>query len=301
MIFDKLNGNILQWLRGFYFTVLAGGVSKAADRMDVKQSTVSHHIRNLEESLNVQLFFRHHKELELTEAGRNLYEQVIPLFEHVKLVLDSASRSPGELKGTIRLATTHAIAEFFLSPTIQFFRKKHPDVRFFIHGGGFGSITEAVVDGSVDFGIVSQGEFSDLLTFRPLFSSRLVVISPRGNPFGLPKTPSLHHICKPPFISFPPRGTIDTTIRHLLQANNQEFNSVISANTFYLLLEYVRLGIGITILDFFAVERRAKEFDIFEIADKLPDRQYVIIWRKNKKFSDQTKHYIDLLISSPTP
>lgn len=298
---DGLDGNVLQWLRGFCFTVRLGGVTKAARHMGVRQSTVSHHIRNLEKSLNARLFVRHHKELEITDAGRRLYDMATPLLEHVRMVLDSATLAPGELKGVIRLATTHAMAQHFLGPTLRMFRARHPDVRFSILGGGFGLITDAVTDGTADFGIVSQGDFPDPLAFRPLFGSRLVAVSPKGNPFRLPERPGLEDLCLPPFIGFPPRGTVDATMRNLLQARNLEFNVVISANTFYLLLEYVRAGLGITILDLFAVQDRAGDLDVLEIRDPLPERQYVIIWRRSVRFPEHVSRYIDLLLDTPAP
>jgi len=269
--------------------------------MGLKQSTVSHQLKNLEKALNVTLFLRRHKELEITSAGEALYDKAIALFEHVQTVMDSIGRKEGELKGMVRLATTHAIAMFFLTKTLQEFYARHPEVRFAINGGGFGQIIEAVTEGSADFGIVSLGEFADHMVYRPLFGSRLVLISPKGNPFGLPDRPSLEDIARVPFISFPPRGTVDTTIKALLQSRHLEMQAVITTNTFSLLLKYVRAGLGVTMLDMFTVHDDECLYDIYEIADALPDRQYVMIWRKNKRFSDQVEAFMDHIYTSPAP
>jgi DNA-binding transcriptional LysR family regulator len=137
--------------------------------------------------------------------------------------------------------------------------------------------------------------------YRPLFGSRLVVVSPRGNPFRIPERPTLDDIARVPFISFPPRGTIDATIKSIMQMRRLEFRSIISANTFSLLLEYVRTGLGVTILDIFTVYAGAHLYDVFELADDLPDRLYVIIWRKNKRFADQVMAFMELLSESAAP
>lgn len=298
---DKIDGNLLQWLRGFYFVVQLGGVTRAAEHMGLKQSTVSQQIKNLEQSLKVTLFIRRSKSLEITSAGRLLYSKIIPLFEHVRTVIDAVGRKEGELKGLIRLATTHAIAEFFLTKPLKAFLQAHSEVQFIITGGGYGLITEAVANGSVDFGIVSLGDFADHLVYEPVFGSRLVAISPPGNPFGLPPYPTLDDIAKVPFISFPPRGTVDTAVKSVLQSRGLSLKTVISANTFYLLLEYVRAGLGITMLDIFTVHDSLDRYDIFEIADNLPDRQYVFLWRQNKRFADQVTAFIDSIRENPPP
>ena len=298
---DKLDGNFLQWLRGFYFVVRLGGVTRAAEHMGLKQSSVSHQVKRLEQTLNVALFIRRHKELEITSAGEELYAKAIPLFEHVRLVVETVGRKQGELKGLVRLATTHAIAQFFLTGPLKSFTDRHAGVRFAIAGGGFGLVTEAVASGTADFGIVSQGDFADQFVYEPLFGSRLVVIGPPGNPFNLPPRPSLNDIADVPFISFPPRGTVDTTIKSIMQSRGLEFKSVITVNTFYLLLEYARAGLGVTILDIFTVHDELSRYGIFEFADDLPERQYVLVWRKGKRFSEQTRAFMEIIRQSPPP
>lgn len=291
----------MQWLRGFYFVVRLGGVTRAAEHMGLKQSTVSHQLKNLENSLNVALFHRRHKELEITGAGEDLYSRAIPLFEHVEDVLHSVGRRKGELKGQIRLATTHAIAGFFLVDPLKAFRREHPEVRFNITGGGFGLITESVLNGTADFGIVSQGDFDEQLVYEPIFSSRLVVIAPKDNPFALAPRLRLDDICTVPFISFPPRGTVDTAVKSILQERQLRLHSVITTNTFSLLLRYVRAGLGITMLDIFTVHDSLAEYSICEIADELPDRQYVLLWRQNKRFAEPVTAFIDTIRKSPPP
>ena len=112
-----------------------------------------------------------------------------------------------------------------------------------------------------------MGEFADHIVYKPLFGSRLVLISPRGNPFGLPEHPTLEDIARVPFISFPPRGTVDTTIKALLQSRHLEMQAVITTNTFSLLLNYVRAGLGVTMLDMFTIHDDELLYDIYEIAE----------------------------------
>lgn len=173
---DRLDGNLLQWLRGFYYVVKYESVVRAASHMGLEASAVSHQLRNLEKAFNTKFFVRKNKRLILTEAGALLYRKAMPLLQHAQTLVDEMGGDSGVLKGRVRISSTHAIAKHFLTATMLRFRKKHPHVVFEMKGGGFAFIVNAILTGEADFGIVSLGEFPDSVIVKPLFDSQLVVI-----------------------------------------------------------------------------------------------------------------------------
>ncbi len=280
-------GNFLQWLRGFNAVANLGSMSRAAEKLGLEQSAVSHQIKNLERLLNVDLFQREHKKLVLTETGRLLLQKSIPLFEHVQGILQEVGSDPGILRGKVHVASTHAIGQHFLTGILVAFRKEYPEVRIEVSGGGFAHIMAAVNSGEADFGICPLLDFDDTIVSKPLFASKLIVASPKGNPFNLPDNPALADIMQVPFISFPPHGTVESFLRPVLARKNMDFNRVVTANTYTLLLHYVRVGMGITILDMFTVENVAEYFDIFDLGGDIPNRRYALIRRADKYISPQ--------------
>lgn len=297
---NNVKGNFLQWLRGFYFVVQEGSVSRAAERMGMDQSAVSHHIRNLEKLLNVSLFQRNSKEMRLTDAGRRLFQKSIPLFQHVQGILEEVGREPGQLKGLVSIATTHAVAKHYLTGIIMHFRREYPEVRFSISGGLYGHIMKKVQKAEVDFGIAPLLEFPDSIVGTPLFASQLVVISPRGNPFGLPPNPMLEDLPRFPFISFSPQGTVESFLQPLLREKNIDFNRIIMANNYALLLHYVANGMGITVLDAFTVEGLEDAVET-RLLGGVPLRGYGLIARTDKYVSSQAFEFRARVLRSSFP
>lgn len=69
---EELNGDFLQWLRGFYYVAKTGSIRKAAEFMHRNPSTISYQIRALEQELNTVLFDRYKKTLRITPEGKKL-------------------------------------------------------------------------------------------------------------------------------------------------------------------------------------------------------------------------------------
>jgi len=289
---NKLSGDFLQWMRGFYFVVKFGGVSKAARHMGLIQSAVSHQIKNLEKELNVELFQRGHKEMVLTPEGRRLFGKSIPLFERVQEILEEVGRKEGELGGAVRIATTHAVGLHFLPEYVRNFMMRHPKVRFELTGGGFASIVDMVEHAQADLGIVNQFDFPESIEHRILFNTRLMLAGPIGNPFGLPKRCTLEEASRLPFISFPAHGTVETTLGHILKERGITFRKVMWANNFALLIKYVEMGLGVTILDEFALLDQAQTVELHSLEDGLPPRRYGVITRKGQYLAPQVHAFL---------
>ncbi len=81
---DRMNGNLFQWLRGFYYVVTLGSTSAAAAAMGLSQPSVSHQVHMLEAELGVQLFQRTLRRMAPTKEGLVLYERTVTLFEQVR-------------------------------------------------------------------------------------------------------------------------------------------------------------------------------------------------------------------------
>ena len=94
-------------LRTFLAVVEAGGVTRAAPRLNLSQSAVSRQISALEESLNVSLFHRHARGLILTEQGEMLLgavrDVVLKLDAVRSRLIDSREKPHGELRVTTTL------------------------------------------------------------------------------------------------------------------------------------------------------------------------------------------------------
>ena len=100
---------------------------QAADELNVTAPAVSRQIRALEADLQVMLFVRAHRQVELTIEGRVLYDSVSSAFRS----MGEAARVVGNSGiWQVRVGSTNAVASYWLIPRLGDFWRQHPDVNF---------------------------------------------------------------------------------------------------------------------------------------------------------------------------
>lgn len=95
--------NNLNELKYFLIAAQAGSFTKAAAQLGVSTSALSHSIRKLEEELKIKLFNRTTRSLATTEAGEQLFQQLLPLFAQIDDHLDALSSFRDSLSGKLRI------------------------------------------------------------------------------------------------------------------------------------------------------------------------------------------------------
>ncbi|WP_330213014.1 LysR family transcriptional regulator [Pseudomonas sp. Z18(2022)] len=102
--------------------------TKAAAKLGVSQSALSHTIRALEARLGLRLLTRTTRSVSPTEAGQHLIDTVGPHFDEIQVGLEGLSHLRDRPSGTLRInAMDHAL-EFILWPVLQPFLAKYPDI-----------------------------------------------------------------------------------------------------------------------------------------------------------------------------
>ncbi|OBQ85668.1 MULTISPECIES: LysR substrate-binding domain-containing protein [unclassified Mesorhizobium] len=112
----------------FVFEAAARNLSfkRAASELNVTQPSISHAIKMLERHCGVALFSRDNRGVHLTEAGRQLHEEVRTSFRRMEQSLEAISD-----RGTryITFAASTSLAAHWLAPQLYHFQGDHPDIR----------------------------------------------------------------------------------------------------------------------------------------------------------------------------
>jgi DNA-binding transcriptional LysR family regulator len=103
--------------------------TKAAAKLGVSQSALSHTIRALETRLGVRLLTRTTRSVSPTEAGERLLNTLGPRFEEIETELAAVSELREKPAGTIRLTTTDYAADTVLWPKLVRFLRQYPDIK----------------------------------------------------------------------------------------------------------------------------------------------------------------------------
>ena len=103
--------------------------TKAAAKLGVSQSALSHTIRALEARLGLRLLTRTTRSVSPTEAGERLLSAVGPHFEDIQAELDALSVLRDKPSGAVRITAGLHVTETILWPKLQPLLRKYPDIK----------------------------------------------------------------------------------------------------------------------------------------------------------------------------
>ncbi len=103
--------------------------TRAAAKLGVSQSALSHAIRGIEERLGVRLLTRTTRSVSPTEAGERLLQTAGPRLEEIEAELDALSELRDKPAGTIRITTTDYATDTLLWPKLTKFLRQYQDIK----------------------------------------------------------------------------------------------------------------------------------------------------------------------------
>lgn len=141
--------------RYFLAAVETGSLRAAAARCAVSQPTIGQQIALLEEELDVVLLTRSRHGVRPTSAGEAMVEPFRGLVAAEEAVRESAMESSGAYRGRVQIGGVSVTAETIIAPVVADLRRHHPGLRFTVREGASAAIESAVLDGELDFGVIT--------------------------------------------------------------------------------------------------------------------------------------------------
>src|SRR5262249_29815440 len=157
--------------------------SRAADALRLTQSTVSEHVRLLEDEVGTRLFDRLGRETVPTRAGELLYGYAQRLLGLRAEAPQALQQYLGQVTRTLIGGATTIPREYALPPLIGTFREKYPQVSIALQIGDSRGIGEAVLEGRVELGVVGAPPEHRNLRAVELMPDELVAVVPPGHPW----------------------------------------------------------------------------------------------------------------------
>jgi DNA-binding transcriptional LysR family regulator len=140
-------------LIAFIAVAREGSFTRAAARLGLSQSALSHAIRALETRLQLRLLTRTTRSVSPTEAGERLLQRVAPHFEEIDHELEALLELREKPAGTIRITATDYAIRTVLWPKLATFLPRYPDIKVeLVSEYGLADIAEQRFDAGVRFG-----------------------------------------------------------------------------------------------------------------------------------------------------
>ena len=173
----------------FLFAKIAevGNFSHASRLIGVGQSTISTRIRKFEETLNVTLFRRTTKSMELTDAGQKLLDAIQGKELDLIQCVHSAIERKETPSGSLRLVLPFGFAGSYIMPSLIDFTEKYPDIKLHIF---FDNKDPELIKNGIDYAITSFIPEQQNLKIKFLFESNFILFcTPEyKKKYGVPNT-----------------------------------------------------------------------------------------------------------------
>ena len=165
----------IRQLEVFVATAEYCSFTKAAEDLHLTQSTVSMHIRTLEEVLGACLIERGaRKKVILTEEGKRVYSMAKDILSRVDALQERRTDGGEEL---LRIGTSTVPAQYLLPKLLSGFLKKHSKVKYILRRGDSEHILECVQKGEVRIGLTGYRNGDRSLIFQEIARDHLVLIT----------------------------------------------------------------------------------------------------------------------------
>ena len=169
-----------------YVVALAeeGSFTRAARRMHVTQSTLSHQIRQVEDELGQRLFDRIGRRVVITEVGEVLLQSATRALREVDDGLHRIATTPDPLTGTLRIGATHTFNAKLIPDCLIALLDRHPSLHVVVRELFSSDVVAQVEAGSVDLGIAYDPHRGQALQFEPLYVEEMVLAVSATHPFA---------------------------------------------------------------------------------------------------------------------
>ncbi|MGQ9370871.1 LysR family transcriptional regulator [Azospirillum sp. ST 5-10] len=166
----------LEQLRIFVAVAEREHVTQAARALNLTQSAVSAAVSALEARYATRLFDRVGRRIVLTEAGRLFLGEARAVLARAAAAETVLADVAGLARGTLRLAASQTVANYWLPPLLHRYRVAHPGIALSLAIGNTEGVAAMIHDGVAEFGLVEGTVEDPALSVTPVAEDELVLV-----------------------------------------------------------------------------------------------------------------------------
>lgn len=273
-------------------------ISKAAELNYISQPAISKAITKMEESLGTVLFNRNHRGVTLTDEGKIFYEELKTAFDIIKSGEDKLKTINELGVGRLRLGASSVLCKAMLLPYLKGFISENPHIKITIECQSSSKIHKMLMDGIVDIGLMvkpdnmseisffSLGEIEDIFISTPSYIENLALrnesdIFESGNIMLLDS-----------------ENVSRQYIDRYFKENSIEPKHILEVSSMDMLIEFAKIGMGISCVVKQFVDNELKNGELREIAlnSKINTRDVGIAFVKSSKLSVTMQKFVDYVM-----
>lgn len=272
-----------------------GNFTRAAERCNVTQPSLSQQVINLEREVGHKLFHRLGRKAVLTEAGTVFIERARRIMFEMENAAKELSDHPA-LDRRITVGAIQTIAPYLLLPLIERCRQELPNLQIDIIEDFRRDLVTGVVEGMLDLAIVTLPVNDPRLSIEPLMTEPLLLVVGKNHPFANRKEISLNDLADETFVTMGESSTLAAQIRSFFGGHNFEPKVGYRCAQVATLKTLVGMGQAISILPRLDREEKDREtLTYLRLTGSAPTREVVVIRHLQRYQSRGAQQFLKIL------
>jgi len=268
-----------------YFVALAElrHFGKAAERCCVTQPALSMQIRELEETLGIELVQRKRGRLELTADGKEIAARAHILLDTVRDMQEYARRRNRPLVGDLRLGVIPSVAPYLLPKVLPLLQKRYPELRLKLHETPAQTLVTELIEGSLDASILALPVDDARIESMPMFDDAFLLARRRTSRRRRARGFSLDNLKRERLLLVDDGYCLRDQVLAHCPSIDRESPSEFGASSLATILKMVASGYGVTLLPEIAAETELADsrIELLRISSPEPKRTIGLIWLKS--------------------
>ena len=223
-------------------------VTRAADRLNVTQSAVSHQLREIQDRLGTPLFVRSGRRMVPTPAGRLLVDAAAKVLESISEVEVRVSQLARNAGGELRLASHCYTGYHWLPALVGGLRHRYPETAIRISPEFTLNPIAALLDAQIDLAIVNEDPRDKRLRVRELFEDEYVAVVHRGHPWAGRAFVTPEALAVEPLYLYSRSLADNFVVKHVMRPAALDLQRVTYLQLTEGIIEMVKAGIGTSVL-----------------------------------------------------
>ena len=287
----------VQLLRAF--TVLAQELHfrRAAERLNIAQPTLTQHIKRLEREIDARLFERTKRNVRLSEAGKMLLEEAIPLLARVEAIKEKVKLVSKGAGGHICLGATEIALNSIFPQLIRRFCQIYPKVEFSFEQCDSASQEKLLLNREIDIGILHPPIYDRALSAIDIYREPMILAIPCQHPLAKESVVPIRQLEESPLIMISQQSgpTLHRQISDFFHYNQTKLFHKQASRTSQTTIALVRSGFGIGIVPQCVSKAVAHQDVVFRATNPSLPLLTTSIAYNNSKLTSTQKTFIEFV------
>jgi LysR family transcriptional regulator, transcription activator of glutamate synthase operon len=280
-------------LREFVVLAQTGNFMEAADLLYVSQSTLSKHIKNIEEELGVPLFDRTTRKVGISKFGQLLLpiaREIVELQDQYTALLKNSLATE---RDTLTVGSIPALAQYNIIDLFVNFKKSRPQSTLNVLQAGSEELKEMLRQKKCDLAFIRfTDEVDDDLVKKPYAVDILVAVLPATHPLARQETITLRELADEDFLLIEKHTYLYNLCVNACKRNGFEPKIAFTDHKVGILVDLVTKGMGVALLmKQLALYAANPNIAIVDISPSL-STQISLCYLKDGILSDAAKHFV---------